>query len=191
MDEYCNDFGGTKALESCCVKCHIICDIWRNPKMTVLEPSDEDLGIDRTFRLLGGKKTLRRQVHSRLEAHDLIEKGLPAKALNHLVTYVAILSAPHHGSLEKAVGMSLRTYQRRKDAPNKPLSPEQSGRTWKFAEILGRVIDVFGSQKEAEEWLERPAMALDQRKPIDLLSTPAGVESVEDHLTRLEYGVYT
>ena len=29
------------------------------------------------------------------------------------------------------------------------------------------------------------------RKPIDLLSTPAGVESVEDHLTRLEYGVYT
>lgn len=34
-------------------------------------------------------------------------------------------------------------------------------------------------------------MALDQRKPIDLLSTPAGVESVEDHLTRLEYGIYT
>jgi uncharacterized protein (DUF2384 family) len=31
-------------------------------------------------------------------------------------------------------------------------------------------------------------MALEQRKPIDLLSTPAGVE---DHLTRLEYGVYT
>ena len=34
-------------------------------------------------------------------------------------------------------------------------------------------------------------MAFEQRKPIDLLSTPAGVASVEDHLTRLEYGVYT
>jgi putative toxin-antitoxin system antitoxin component (TIGR02293 family) len=97
----------------------------------------------------------------------------------------------HHGSLEKAVGISLRTYQRRKDALDKPLSPEQSGRAWKFAEILGRATELFGSQGEAEAWLERPAMALEQRKPIDLLSTPAGVGSVEDHLTRLEYGVYT
>jgi putative toxin-antitoxin system antitoxin component (TIGR02293 family) len=50
---------------------------------------------------------------------------------------------------------------------------------------------LFGSQPEAEAWLERKAMALDQRRPIDLLSTPAGVEALEDHLTRLEYGVYT
>jgi putative toxin-antitoxin system antitoxin component (TIGR02293 family) len=80
---------------------------------------------------------------------------------------------------------------RRKDAPDKRLSPEQSSRAWKFAEILGRAVALFGSQADAENWLERPAMALEQRRPIDLLSTPAGVESVEDHLTRLEYGVYT
>jgi putative toxin-antitoxin system antitoxin component (TIGR02293 family) len=77
------------------------------------------------------------------------------------------------------------------DAPEKPLSVEQSGRAWKFAEILGRATELLGSQAEAEAWLERPAMALDQRKPIDLLSTPAGVEAIEEHLTRLEYGVYT
>ena len=151
----------------------------------------EDVKISRTVELLGGRRTLHRLVRSRLEAHDLIQKGLPGYALRRLVTHVAILRAPHHGSLEKAVGISLRTYQRRKDAPDRPLSPEQSGRTWKFAEILGRAIELFGSQPDAEEWLERPAMALEQRKPIDLLSTPAGVESVEDHLTRLEYGVYT
>ncbi|TIY10108.1 MAG: DUF2384 domain-containing protein, partial [Mesorhizobium sp.] len=39
-------------------------------------------------------------------------------------------------------------------------------------------------------WLERPAIGLDQRRPIDLLATPAGVELVEDYLERLEYGVY-
>jgi putative toxin-antitoxin system antitoxin component (TIGR02293 family) len=50
---------------------------------------------------------------------------------------------------------------------------------------------VFGSQAAAEEWFEQPAMAFDQRRPIDLLSTPAGVEVIEDHLTRLDYGVYT
>jgi len=159
--------------------------------VTRAEPTIEDAAISRTVALLGGPRTLHRPVRSRLEAHDLLEKGLPGHALTHLVNDVAILRAPHHGSLEKAVGISLRTYQRRKDAPDKKLSPEQSGRAWKFAEILGRAIELFGSQADAEAWLDQPAMALEQRKPIDLLSTPAGVGSVEDHLTRLEYGVYT
>lgn len=155
------------------------------------EPSTEDTEISRTVELLGGRRTLHRPVRSHLEAHDLLRDGLPGHALEHLVNHVAILRAPRHGGLEKAVGISLRTYQRRRDAPDKPLSPEQSGRTWKFAEILGRAIALFGSRAEAEGWLERPAMALERRRPIDLLSTPAGVEAVEDHLTRLEYGVYT
>ncbi|CDZ67170.1 Hypothetical protein NGAL_HAMBI2605_54490 [Neorhizobium galegae bv. orientalis] len=77
-----------------------------------------------------------------------------------------------------------------KDAPSKPLSQEQSGRAWKFAEILSKATDVLGTQAEAEQWLERPAIGLDQRRPIDLLGTPAGVELVEDYLERLEYGVY-
>ena len=158
--------------------------------MALAEPAEEDAEIERTVKLLGGKKTLRRSVGSQLEAHDLIRKGLPAPALTHLVASVSILKTPHHG-LEKAIGISVRTYQRRQEHPDKRLSPEQSGRAWKFAEVLGRAIALFGSQTVAEEWLETPAMALDQRKPIDLLSTPAGIESVQDHLTRLEYGVYT
>lgn len=159
--------------------------------MAFANPNIEDAGVSRTVKLLGGRSTLHRVVRNRLEAHDLIEKGLPGRALHHLVSYVAILRAPHQESLEKAVGISLRTYQRRRIVLDKPLSPEQSGRTWKFAEILGRTSELFGSQADAEAWLERPAMALEQRRPIDLLSTPAGVETVEDHLTRLEYGVYT
>jgi putative toxin-antitoxin system antitoxin component (TIGR02293 family) len=130
-------------------------------------------------------------VRNRLEAHDLIESGLPGHALKYLVDTIALLRAAQADGMEKAVGISLRTYQRRRDALDRKLSPEQSGRTWKFAEILGRATTLFGSQAAAEEWLERPAMALDQRRPIDLLSTPAGLESVEEHLTRLEYGVST
>ncbi len=159
--------------------------------MTLQNNSAEDAEISRTVALLGGQRTLHRSVHSRLEVHDLLEKGLPGHALEHLVTGVAIFNPPHQESMEKAVGISFRTYQRRRHELDKPLSPEQSGRTWKFAEILGRASALFGSQSEAEQWMERPAMALDQRRPIDLLSTPAGVKSLEDHLTRLEYGVYT
>jgi putative toxin-antitoxin system antitoxin component (TIGR02293 family) len=138
--------------------------------------------------LLGGARVLSRRVTSALDAHELLLHGLPTSALDYLVGRLVFIHKAE--SLEKAVGMSVRTYQRRKDTPSKPLSQEQSGRTWKFAEILAKATDVLGSQADAERWLERPAIGLDQRRPIDLLATPAGVELVEDYLERLEYGVY-
>ncbi|WP_353646773.1 antitoxin Xre/MbcA/ParS toxin-binding domain-containing protein [Mesorhizobium sp. WSM2239] len=144
--------------------------------------------LHKVSELLGGARILSRRLTSPLDAHELLLRGLPASALDHLVGRLVFIQKTD--SLEKAVGMSVRTYQRRKDAPSKPLSQEQSGRTWKFAEILSKATDVFGSQAEAEQWLERPAIGLDQRSPIDLLSTPAGVELVEDYLERLEFGVY-
>jgi putative toxin-antitoxin system antitoxin component (TIGR02293 family) len=56
--------------------------------------------------------------------------------------------------------------------------------------ILARAMEVFGTRENAEEWLSMPAMALDQRHPIDLLSSPAGAGLVNDLLTRLEFGVF-
>lgn len=145
-------------------------------------------GLQKVAALLGGTRVLSRRLASGLDAHELLLHGLPASAVDHLVGNLVFIGKSD--SLEKAVGMSLRTWQRRKDAPSKPLSQEQSGRAWKFAEILAKATDVLGSQGEAEQWLERPAIGLDQRCPIDLLGTPAGVELVEDYLLRLEYGVY-
>ena len=154
-------------------------------KVTAAEPQE----LLRIAALLGGSKVLRRKLTGTLDAHEMILEGLPARSLTHLLQNLVILQKGP--SLEKAMGMSVRTFQRRKDVAGKPLSPEQSGRTWKFAEILAKATAVFGTQAEAEQWLERPAMGLDHRRPIDLLSTPAGVELVEEHLSRLEYGVYT
>jgi putative toxin-antitoxin system antitoxin component (TIGR02293 family) len=61
---------------------------------------------------------------------------------------------------------------------------------WKFAEILAKATEGFGSQREAEQWMKRPATGLEQRRPIESLETPAGVELVESFLERLEYSVY-
>lgn len=137
---------------------------------------------------LFGETNLHRALETPLDAHEMILEGLPAAALQHLIGRLGILDKT--ASLEKAVGMSLRTFQRRKDAPTRPLSPEQSGRAWKFAEVLARAAGVFGSLAEAEGWLDRPALALDGHRPIDLMATPAGVEMVEDLLTQLDHGVY-
>ena len=59
------------------------------------------------------------------------------------------------------------------------------------AEIMAKATDVFGSPAEAEQWLERPTIGLDQRRPVDLLSTLAGVKLLKEYLERLDYGVYS
>jgi putative toxin-antitoxin system antitoxin component (TIGR02293 family) len=59
-----------------------------------------------------------------------------------------------------------------------------------FDRILAAATDVFGSLEEARQWLERPAIGLEQRRPIDLLATPEGGEIVEQYLERIAHGVY-
>jgi putative toxin-antitoxin system antitoxin component (TIGR02293 family) len=143
----------------------------------------------KTAGLLGGL-TLPGPAHTPLDVHEALLNGLPGAALTTLLDNLRVL--PKSGKrLETAMGISLRTMQRRRGDAAMHLSTEQAGRTWQFAEILARATDVMGSQEAAERWLEHPAIGLDRRCPIDLLATPAGLKMVKDYLTRLEYGVYT
>jgi putative toxin-antitoxin system antitoxin component (TIGR02293 family) len=138
--------------------------------------------------LLGGSQTLGSAIKSDMGAHELLNQGLPKAALNSLIDKLHVIGV---NEASVALGMSLRTLQRHKSTPVELLDVQQSGRAWKFAEILAKAVRVLGSQDEAEQWLRRPAIGLDQRRPIDLLTTPAGVTLVEDYLERLEYDVYT
>lgn len=67
----------------------------------------------------------------------------------------------------------------------------QVGREWKVAEVIAKAIDVLGGRAEAAKWITEPARGLGGKRPMDLLSTPAGVEAVEALLGRLDRGVYT
>jgi putative toxin-antitoxin system antitoxin component (TIGR02293 family) len=141
----------------------------------------------RTAALLGGSAVLKRPLRDSFDVHEAIKAGLPGIALQAFVAALQVLTPL---DIEKVLGMSLRTLQRKKGATDKTLSPEQAGRTWQFAEILAQAAEVFGSQENAERWLTRPAMALNNHRPLDLLSTPTGVEMVKDLLGRIAYGVY-
>lgn len=157
------------------------------PDQITIPPEGNE--IVRAGILLGGRRILKHVPATEMEAHDLILRGLPGQALNHLVESLLVIK--RSGSFENAFGLSMRTYQRRKAEPAKQLDSDQSSRTWQFAKILAKATEIFGSQEQAEQWLDSPAMALDRRKPIDLLSTHEGVAMVETLLCRLEYGVYT
>lgn len=146
--------------------------------------------VEKIAELLGGRKVFQRRLTTALEAHDMIRDGFPAESVEFLVGALETMGF-RETSFGKALGISRRSVQRHKNAPEKRLSQQQSGRMWKFAEVLAKATEVFGSQRDAEQWMERPATGLEQRRPIDLLETPAGAELVETFLERLEYGVYT
>ena len=137
--------------------------------------------------LLGGRRVLHRQVATEEDAHDLVLRGIPAEAM---ATLFAGVSTLHSHVLLAAIGVSERSFARRKAAPKTRLPVDESERLWRFAEVLAHATRVFGSQAEAEQWLDRPAIGLDHRKPIDLLRTHPGTRLVSDYLTRIEHGVY-
>jgi len=137
---------------------------------------------------LGGPRVLHRQIVTDEDAHDLVLNGIPAAAMVKLFTTVSTLSTD---LVLDAIGVSERSYARRKAAPKTRLPINESERVWRFAEILAHATRVFGSQAEAENWLNRPAIGLDQRKPIDLIRTHPGARLVDDYLTRIEHGVYS
>ncbi len=122
------------------------------------------------------------------EVHDTVQTGLPFRALHGLIASFHVLDIKL--VLARGIGMDQRTYLRGRAVPERRLSSKHSRRMWKFAEILALATDVLGTQDAAEHWLCEPALTLDQRRPIDLLTTPMGIEVVETFLRRIDHGVY-
>ena len=105
---------------------------------------------ENVLHLLGGGKVFPKPPQGALAAHHLIERGIPSSAIVFLIDSMRTVVDP--SALEAALGISRRTIQRKSEA-KEVLSPVQSGRIWKFAEVLAKAIEVFGSLEEAERWL--------------------------------------
>lgn len=58
-------------------------------------------------------------------------------------------------------------------------------------ELFVFAAKVFGSGEDAQAWMERPAIGLNQRRPIDVMETAEGREAVATYLVRIYFGVYT
>ncbi|WP_455233635.1 type II RES/Xre toxin-antitoxin system antitoxin [Geopseudomonas aromaticivorans] len=121
------------------------------------------------------------------EIHRLIKKGFPSDVV---ITVVRSVAGIDKHAIAQVLGMSERTLQRRLKQPE-PLTPEQSSNAWRFASTLCKAEVVFGDRQAAAEWLMAPAIGLNREVPMDLLTTQAGYELVDDYLTRMEHGVYS
>src|ERR1700680_1825628 len=69
--------------------------------------------------LLGGPKVVGKYPADSLAAHEMLERGLPNTAIKHLLEGTTTLAQK---SIESAIGMSVRTRQRREKHPTELLS---------------------------------------------------------------------
>jgi len=169
--------------------CHLAGNIMTERATDKIVPSETSEWPHETAELLGGRRVLHLDVTSDVQAHRLVLDGIPAGAMAGLVAGLG--GALSIGSVLGALGVSQRSFARRKAAPRTRLPSDESGRLWQFARILAQAKRVFGSKEEAELWLERPARVLGDERPIELIKTPPGANLVAQYLTRIEYGVYT
>ena len=140
----------------------------------------------RVAKRLGVSAIFKRGHGSAVAVHDILQAGLPRHALLKAMRESGIPMA----DILPALGISTRTYMRLQSEPDKRLDADQSGRVWRFAELLSKAADVLGTSDLAVEWMLKPAMALEHRRPIELLTTAIGAQLVDDVIERMRYGVY-
>lgn len=88
------------------------------------------------------------------------------------------------------VGLSERTAQRIQHDQAKKMDVNVSDRMLQLSKVRAMAADELGSVEAAEQWLMTPAMGLEKRRPIDLMTTTDGIQLVTQLLLRIHYGVY-
>jgi len=105
------------------------------------------------------------------------------------VIFIATKLGLQQKDTAELIGMSVRTYQRQKSTAN--ITNAASENVIKLAELYETGLTTFDRDEDSfHTWLNATVPALNNEKPIDLLSSNLGIELVKDELLRIEYGIY-
>src|ERR1700733_14872739 len=136
--------------------------------------------------VLGGESVLGRSMRKSGALAELVREGLPVKSLFLLAERLDLRQA----EISEKIGIPLRTLTRRA-AHQSRLTPAESDRTVRLAQVYSNAAETLGSGDKAAQWLKTPNRALRGGRPLDQLDTDPGVREVEDILGRIAYGVYS
>ena len=156
--------------------------------MTLTFMSDDmevEMSVAEVAKLLGGPEILGREISSQLRMADAVEDGLPTDSLNRVKTELGLSDA----EVARALGISLKTIHRLRKEPGRHLSSPASDRLYRLARLYQLARDVLEGSGNAREWLRSPQIGLDNRVPMELMTSEAGSREVEALLMRIEYGV--
>ena len=117
---------------------------------------------------------------------SLIEKGIRYRHLTNLQKQLRMSIS----EIASAVEISERTLARRKKEGR--LNPEESERLIRISRIYDKAVDLFeGDEDDALRWLQKPAVAFDDKTPLEFASTELGAREVENLIDRLSQGVFS
>ena len=121
--------------------------------------------------------------HSLYELNELIFQGLPKNCLIHTVKNVSS-DIKIQKQLQARV-ITPATFKRRKDV----LTAQESERVERLARVYASVLDVWGDEDDARQYLFTPNPLLNNKSPIDVCVTELGARLVEETLEKIRYGL--
>lgn len=116
---------------------------------------------------------------------DRVEAGIPTDAVDE-----AIRSGVVAAELVFNTVLPRRTLAHRKEKEQR-LSTEESDRFARLLRIYSRAEETLGDTERAWRWLGKENRALNNRRPVDLLSSDAGTRAVEKVLGRIDHGIFS
>lgn len=133
-------------------------------------------------RVLGGEAVLRQRVVSLGDLQRVVSAGLPLRALDETVRYVA--GAGRSATVLKDLLVPRATRSRRTR-----LKLEESERVERLARVIALSEAVWENWEDALAFLNEPHPMLEGSTPVEMAATELGARRVERLLMHLEFSL--
>ena len=135
---------------------------------------------------LGGNRFSKRQGQHEFDLIELGQEGLPMESIAFLQNNFGLTNK----EMSHILSISESTYQRRIRAKAK-LTQDETEKAISLAEVYEKGMEVFENKEDLEYWLNSRVLALQQKKPIDLLGSMIGRKQIMNVLNALLYGLFS
>lgn len=122
-------------------------------------------------------------LNNRLALIQLAKKGIKANKisiLNSLYNFNKDFVAEMLNLSTKSVARYINE--------NRKLNASDSELIIKLLILHEKGVEIFGDSQEFTLWLNKPAYALDNVLPIDIISTSDGIDLILEEISRIEFG---
>lgn len=132
--------------------------------------------------MLGGERTLGRDIRTVTDLRLAVENGLPVSALDNVVRHVSL---DDRSAAELKYRIIPKTTLRRRQR----LDPEESQRLERLARMTALAEQVWENAGLAHEFLTSAQPQLEGERPVDLARSDLGTRQVETLLMKIEYAL--
>jgi len=132
---------------------------------------------------IAGILGLSRQIHSLYDLNESVTHGLPKATLRSTVSHLTQDTETARQISNRLIPSA--SFKRRRSL----LNPQESERVERLARVFATALDIWGNDKDAQQFLFTPHPLLNQQRPVDLAFTELGARQIEQILENIRYGL--